>query len=81
MPPDTAWLPASDEVALLLALLPPPPGLVPLSTGRRPLGNTPERVALAWLRRAGEALVAALLALLLLFHISFSVPDGTPTTE
>ena len=80
MPPATAPLTA-DEAALLLALLPPPPGLIPLSTGRRPLGNTPERVALAWLRRAGEALVAALMTLLLLFHISFSVPDGTPTTE
>ena len=84
MPPGTGPLPAADEAALLLALLPPPPGVVPLSTGRRPLGNTPERVTLAWLRRAAEAFVAALLALLLLFHIGFSVPDGaesaTPST-
>ena len=78
MPPDTAPLSVSDEAALLLALLPPPPCIVAFGT-RRPLGNTPERVALAWLRRAAEALVAALLALLLLFHISFSVPDGAAT--
>ena len=81
MPTVSAPMCTAAEAALLLALLPPPPGLVPLSTGRRPLGNTPERVALAWLRRAGEALVAALMTFLLLFHISFSVPDGTPTTE
>ena len=76
MPPAPADALSPEEAALLLALLPPPPGLVPLSTRRRPLGNTPERVALAWLRRAAEAFVAALLALLLLFHIGFSVPDG-----
>lgn len=85
MPPATADALSPEDAALLLALLPPPPGLVPLSTRRRPLGNTPERVALAWLRRAGEALVAALMALLLLFHIGFTVPEGAaadaPTAE
>ena len=71
MPSATANTLSPNEAALLLALLPPPP-----STRRRPLGNTMERVALAWLRRAGEALVSALMALLLLFHIGFTVPEG-----
>jgi hypothetical protein len=66
---------SADEAALLLALLPPPP------RRRRPLGNTPERVALAWLRRAAEAAVVALLSLLLLFHIAFLAPEATPSTE
>ena len=80
MPTVSAPMCTAAEAALLLALLPPPPGLVPLSTGRRPLGNTPERVALAWLRRAGEALVAALMTLLL-FHIGFTVPEGAAADD
>lgn len=68
--PDHAPL-SADEAALLLALLPPPPR-------RRPLGNTTERVALAWLRRAAETLLSALLGLLLLFHIGFLVPEVSP---
>ena len=65
---------SADEAALLLALLPPPPR-------RRPLGNTPERVALAWLRRGAEAALAALLALLLLFHIAFLAPEEEPSAD
>ncbi len=72
--PDSAQL-SADEAAVLLALLPPPP------RHRRPFGITPERAALAWLRRAAEALVAALLALLLLFHIALLVPVASPVTE
>jgi hypothetical protein len=65
----------ADEAALLLALLPPPP------RRGRPLGNTAERVALAWLRRAAEAALAALLGLLLLFHIGFLAPEASPSAE
>lgn len=67
MPPATADALSPEEAALLLALLPPPAVLQP-HTAARPLGHTPERVALAWLRRTAEALVAALLGLLLLFQ-------------
>ena len=82
MPPATADALSPEEAALLLALLPPPAVLQPHTAARpRPLGNTPERVALAWLRRAAEALVAALLGLLLLFHIGFLVPDIAPAAE
>jgi len=82
VPPATADALSPEEAALLLALLPPPAMLNrPTSGARRPLGNTPARVALAWLRRAAEALVAALLGLLLLFHIGFSVPDLAPAAE
>ncbi len=73
--PDSAPL-SSEEAALLLALLPPPP-----SAARRPFGVTPERAALAWLRRAAEALVAALLAVMLLFHIAMLVPVAAPVPE
>lgn len=68
----------AEQAALLLALLPPPATVTP---NRRPLGNTPERVALAWMRRAAEALVASLLALLLLFHLGFTLPEfeGEPS--
>lgn len=80
MPSNAPYRPIdADEAAILLALLCPPPSHAPSSTGRRrPLGNTPERVALAWIRRAAEALISALLAMLLLFHIGFSLPDVAP---
>ena len=80
MPPVSAERLSPEEAALLLALLPPAALLRGPAVGR-PLGNTPERVALAWMRRGVEALVAALLALLTLFHIAFSVPDVAPGTE
>ena len=73
--PDDARALSAQETAVLLAILMPPPALF---SDARPLGNTPTRVAMAWLRRAVEALLAALLALLLLFHIGFSVPDTAP---
>ena len=79
MPPLSADPLSPEEAALLLALL-PPPGLLRRAAGR-PLGNTPERVALAWMRRGAEGLAALLLALLTLFHIGFSVPAGAPAGE
>ena len=79
MPPLSADGLSPEEAALLLALL-PPPGLLRRAAGR-PLGNTPERVALAWMRRGAEGLAALVLALLTLFHIGFSVPAGAPAGE